>query len=85
MNLEVRAIIDTLIQRRKEAGLSQSELARIMHVRPSTINHFENLDRQHVSTRTLFRYAAALGYHVRMEIVKHGNEVQLRDPNRPHP
>lgn len=81
MNLQVQKVVDELIALRKKNGLSQRALARIMGVQSSTVNHFEHDPKEDPRLSVLFRYAAALGAHIRLEVQTNGDEVQLRDPN----
>ena len=52
---------------RKARGLSQSQLAKILHVSQPQIAKFESGDVDNMELKTLVRYAAALGARVKIE------------------
>lgn len=56
-----------LIQLRKQAGLTQEELARRLHTRQSEISRIENGD-QNISLEKLRRMAEAMGGNVEIRI-----------------
>ncbi len=67
------AIRKTLIALRKKAGLTQEELATLLHTKKSNISRLENIETDN-SPRlsTLKEYAAAVGYHMKIDFVPAG-------------
>jgi len=59
----------TLIEARMRAGLSQTEVARRMGTRQSVVARLES-GRQHPTTKTLRRYAKAVGSQIRIVLVE---------------
>jgi len=57
-----------LIQARKEAGLSQRDLAEILGVKQPTVAKFEHHNGD-PKLSTIQRYALAVGAHVRHEVI----------------
>lgn len=64
------AIKKKLISMRKEAGLTQEELAELMGTKKSNISRLESFKNNH-SPRldTLINYAAATGHKLKIDIV----------------
>ena len=56
-----------LVVLRKARGLSQSQLAKILHVSQPRIAKIESGDVNNMELKTLVRYAAALGARVKIE------------------
>ncbi len=56
-----RDLLDKLITARHKAGLSQSDMARIIGISPSAINQFENTKHRSPTLHSLNRYANAIG------------------------
>lgn len=54
---------------REAAGLSKAEMARVRKVRPPTVNNSEDAGGG-VSVETLTKAAAALGFELRLIVVK---------------
>lgn len=57
-----------LIALRKEAGMTQEEMATLLHTRKSNISRLERVDSEH-SPRlsTIEEYAAAIGYRMKID------------------
>jgi HTH-type transcriptional regulator / antitoxin HipB len=53
---------------REDAGITQAELARVIHTQKSAISRIEN-NSMDVRLSTIFKIAAALGKQVRINIV----------------
>lgn len=58
----MKKIGEILAKEREKSGLSQSDLARLMKVKPNMVNYWEKAD--HVSTKTLEKYAKALNKEI---------------------
>jgi predicted XRE-type DNA-binding protein len=56
-----------LVTLRKARGLSQSQLAKILHVSQPRIAKIESGDVNNMELKTLVRYAVALGARVKIE------------------
>ena len=56
-----------LVALRKARGLSQSQLAKMLHVSQPRIAKIESGDVNNMELKTLVRYAAALGARVKIE------------------
>lgn len=56
-----------LKQARKEAGVTQEELALRLHTRKSAISRIEN-HAEDIKLSTLEKFAHALGKHLRLEV-----------------
>lgn len=54
---------------REAAGLSKAEMARVRRVRPPTVNYSEDAGGG-VRVETLVKAAAALGFELRLTVVK---------------
>ena len=70
-----------LIALRKEAGLTQEELAKVLHTQKSNISRLENaVTKNSPKLSTLEQYADAVGYDVEINFVpkKPLKEVQPR-------
>jgi DNA-binding XRE family transcriptional regulator len=63
------ALIQTMIEARTKAGLSQDELAERMGTTQSTVARLES-GKQLPSLRTLYRYAEATGTKPMIKLVK---------------
>ncbi|MHB9038815.1 MAG: helix-turn-helix domain-containing protein [Armatimonadota bacterium] len=63
-------VAQAIYDARKEAGLSQRELARLIGTSHSTIVRLEDADYKGHSLTMLTRIAAALGKHVQISLVK---------------
>lgn len=59
---ELRSLLS---QMRKEAGLTQKELAQVMHTKETAISRIENHARD-IRLSTLEQYAAACGRHLKL-------------------
>ena len=59
-----------LIRIRKEAGLSQEEMAKILHTKKSNISRLENVNSK-ISPKlsTIENYAKAIGYSLEVNFV----------------
>ncbi len=80
-NLEVKKEYDILtpsyevrkklIRIRKEAGLSQEDMARILHTKKSNISRLENVNSK-ISPKlsTIENYAKAVGYSLEVNFVQ---------------
>jgi predicted transcriptional regulator len=56
------AIYKKLLAARTEAGLSQTDVAKLMHTTPSVVSRLESIDdKRSPSIRTLKKYAEAIG------------------------
>ena len=53
-------LVESLVQARESAGLSQTQLASLLEVRPSTINAIER-GRKNTTAKMLDRWAVACG------------------------
>jgi len=62
-----RALSDELVARRRELGLSQTEVAARMKTSQSAVARLESGSGD-VRLSTLERYAAALGRHIDMQV-----------------
>ena len=71
-----RAFIRQLAATRETVGLSQSEVARRMGVRPSVVSRFESGSDPRHSTED--RYAAAIGARVLRSIVMNGTSPDTK-------
>lgn len=63
-----------LLRARLEAGKTQEEVAELMHTSKSAISRLENGGgkRKHApSIETLRRYAEAIGYELKIQLVPH--------------
>ncbi|MDP8246799.1 MAG: helix-turn-helix transcriptional regulator [Candidatus Tritonobacter lacicola] len=56
-----------LRQARKEAGLTQEELAARLHTKKSAISRIEN-HAEDIKLSTLEKFAQAIGKHLRLEV-----------------
>ena len=67
------AIRKKLIALRKKAGLTQEELATLLHTKKSNISRLENIETDN-SPRlsTIKEYAAAVGYQMKIDFVPVG-------------
>jgi len=54
-------------QAREEAGLTQEQLARMLHTKKSAVSRIEN-HADDIKLSTLERFARALGKHLRIEV-----------------
>lgn len=60
-----------LIQMRKEAGLTQEELAEKLHTQKSNISRLESLNSKHSpKLSTIEEYAHAIGYELEINFVR---------------
>jgi DNA-binding XRE family transcriptional regulator len=57
-----------LIKIRKEAGLTQEEIAEILHTRKSNISRLENVHSK-ISPTTIEAYANAAGYKIEVKFI----------------
>ena len=72
LNREELAILDEILAARKEAGLSQAQIAKRMGTQPPAIARLENAlatGKHSPSLSTLRKYAAALGKRVELHLV----------------
>jgi len=69
-SLEVEYAIKTeLIRARKEAGLTQEDLARALHTQKSNISRLESFNyKSSPKLSTLYEYAKALGYELEVQL-----------------
>jgi len=66
-------LLEKMLKARIASGLSQAEVAKKMHTTTSVVGRLETAGgRKHhsPSLRTLERYAAALGYKLRIEFIQ---------------
>ncbi len=65
------AFLDEVLKARAESGLTQAEVAKRIGTTQSAIARLESAESQHSpSIATLQRYAKALGYTVKVRLVK---------------
>ena len=72
LNREELAILDEILAARKEAGLSQAQIAKRMGTQAPAIARLENAlatGKHSPSLSTLRKYAAALGKRVELHLV----------------
>jgi len=64
-----------LIKIRKDAGLTQEQLAEILHTKKSNISRLENVNSK-ISPKlsTIEQYAKAVGYRVEINLVPQTNQ-----------
>ncbi len=63
-----------LLRARLEAGKTQEEIAQLMHTTKSVVSRLENgggKNRHSPSLDTIRRYAEALGYDLKIQLVPH--------------
>lgn len=69
-------LLDEILKARKEAGVTQAELAERIGTTQSAVARMETAIGKHSPTiATLRRYAAALGYRVQVRFVKDKRNV----------
>ena len=65
------AVFDELTRARRQAGLTQADVAQRMGTKPPAISRIEAPDAKHSpSLRTLQKYAQAVGCHLEIKLVK---------------
>lgn len=65
-----------LIKLRKDAGLTQEELATILHTQKSNISRLENVNsKSSPRLSTIEEYAQAVGYSMRINFIPQHNEI----------
>jgi transcriptional regulator with XRE-family HTH domain len=75
--LALADVAEQLRQARRDAGLSQGELAHRAGVTRSTVSRMENLAKGDMSVAVLLRLLEATGYELR--VVKRGHQRTLED------
>lgn len=75
--LALADVAEQLRQARRDAGLSQDELAQRAGVTRSTVSRMENLAKGDMSVAVLLRLLEAAGYELR--VVKRGHRRTLED------
>jgi len=75
--LALADVAEQLRQARRDAGLSQDELAQRAGVTRSTVSRMENLAKGDMSVAVLLRLLEAAGYELR--VVKRGHQRTLED------
>jgi DNA-binding XRE family transcriptional regulator len=65
-------LLDALVQARKDAGLTQTEVARRLGVRQPTVSKFE-AEGSDPQLSTIQRYARALGKVIRVDVENQSN------------
>jgi transcriptional regulator with XRE-family HTH domain len=73
------AIIDELITRRKEAHLTQQQIAVQLHTKQSAIARLESGGFKNSSIATLTKYARAVGCSVHIKLVKQAKKNVKKD------
>jgi transcriptional regulator with XRE-family HTH domain len=71
LDLEFK-LLDRMLTARKEAGLSQSQIAKLMGTKQSSITRLESAlssGSHSPSLTTLKKYASAVGYHLDIRFV----------------
>jgi DNA-binding XRE family transcriptional regulator len=63
---ELETLIETLRNQRAEQGLSLNDIARASHQARSAISRLENGRYINPTLHTLYRYARALGWHIKL-------------------
>ena len=64
------ALRKQLIEIRKNAGLTQEELAKILHTKKSNISRLENVNSKISPTlSTIEEYAKAVGYKLQLQFI----------------
>ncbi len=77
------AFLDEVLKARAEAGLTQAEVAARIGTTQSAIARLESAEPRHSpSIATLQRYAKALGYKVRIRLVKGERQPTTRSSGR---
>ncbi len=77
------AFLDEVLKARAEAGLTQAEVAARIGTTQSAIARLESAEPRHSpSIATLQRYAKALGYKVRIRLVKGERPPATRSSGR---
>ena len=78
------AFLDQILKARADAGLTQAEVASRIGTTQSAIARLETGSGKHSpSMATLQRYATALGYKVRVQLVKEPADSAIGRRNRP--
>lgn len=67
-------LASTLISMRQEAGLTQDELAKLMHTQKGNISRLERGD-SNPGWKTIQRYARACGFDLSMQFHRHKERV----------
>lgn len=80
------AFLDEVLKARAAAGLTQAEVAARIGTTQSAIARLESAEAKHSpSIATLQKYAKALGYRVRIRLVKGEPKPPTRARRRPAP
>lgn len=66
---QLRALLDRLVQRRKELGLTQPDIAKAFGSRTNRIDNVEKGSGGQVRVRSLQRYARTVGLRLRLDLV----------------
>ena len=78
------AFLDEVLKAREESGLTQAEVAARVGTTQSAIARLESAVQKHSpSIATLQRYAKAMGYQVRISLVKEGPRLPQRAMSAP--
>jgi transcriptional regulator with XRE-family HTH domain len=80
--MALKVLIDELVRQRKEAGLTQTDVARLMDVRQPTVSQFET-ESSDPRLSTLQRYARAVGCGVSLHVMSARGVFAAHEPYEP--